>query len=167
MPGMNEQRERALREGLKALADSTRDQRAGPRVEAAVLAAMKGTADRRIGADRSEGRAGGFFALAAAAALVIASASGAWLASRVERPGPAAVHPTGFVEIPGAAALPPIESGSIIRIALPIGALPQYGLAIPGDVVSGQVDAELLVAQDGVPRAIRLVRDDSLRSSAP
>jgi hypothetical protein len=112
-------------------------------------------------------RAGSWFSLAAAAALVMVSASGVWLASRVERPVRAAIHPAGFVEIPGAFALPPIESGSIIRVALPVGALPQYGLAIPGDVVSGEVDAELLVAQDGVPRAIRLVRDDTKRSSAP
>ena len=77
------------------------------------------------------------------------------------------VHPLSNPAYRGASMLPPMESGSIIRLALPVGALPQYGLPIPGDVVSGMVDADLLVAQDGVPRAIRLVRDNTTRSSAP
>lgn len=163
---MNEQHQRALRDGLRALADSAGGQGASPHVEPAVLAAMAEARGEGPAPARPGLRAGGWFSLAAAAALVMASVSGAWLASRAGRPGPPPIEPAGFFEIPGASALPPMESGSIIRIALPVGALPQYGLAIPGDAV-GQVDADLLVAQDGVPRAIRLVRDDSLRSSAP
>jgi hypothetical protein len=162
---MNEQQERALREGLRALASSTREQGASPRVEAAVLARMADVTGAGAAAVRSSH--GRWFPLAAAATLVLASASGTWVASRAERPRPATIQPAGFVEIPGASVLPPLESGSIIRLALPVGALPQYGLAIPGDVISGQVEADLLVAQDGVPRAIRLVRDERTRSSAP
>jgi hypothetical protein len=164
---MNEQHEHALRDGLRALADRARGDGASPRVEAAVLAAIAGARREPPAAARPALRAGGWFSLAAAAALVLASASGAWVASRAVSPRPGPIEPAGFLEIPGASALPPMESGSIIRIALPVGALPQYGLQIPGDAVSGHVDADLLVAQDGVPRAIRLVRDDTLRSSAP
>jgi hypothetical protein len=164
---MNEQQERAIRDGLRALADSARGEGASPRVEGAVLAAMVGVRREGAGPARPVLKAGEWFSLAAAAALVLASASGAWVASRATPPGPGPIEPAGFLEIPGASALPPMESGSIIRIALPVGALPQYGLPIPGDSVSGHVDADLLVAQDGVPRAIRLVRDDTLRSSAP
>jgi hypothetical protein len=75
------------------------------------------------------------------------------------------IRPLGFVEIPDAGMLPPLESGSIIRVALPVGSLPQYGLAIPAYAFDGHVDADLLVAQDGVPRAIRLVQDESTRST--
>jgi hypothetical protein len=158
MPRMNEQDERTLAAGLRALAESTRHTGSSPRVKAAVLAGMAGRSRRGTAAGR-------WFTFAAAAALVLASVSGAWLARNARRPGPMLIHPAGFVEIPGASALPPIESGAIIRIALPVGALPQYGLAIPVDANGGEVDADLLVAQDGVPRAIRLVQDNSSRST--
>ena len=163
---MNEQQERALLEGLRAIAHAAREQGASPRVESVVLARMSERAGEAA-QTASGSTTGRWFSLAAAAALVLASASGAWLASRADRPQPGPIQPAGFVEIPGASMLPPMESGSIIRLALPVGALPQYGLPIPGDVVSGMVDADLLVAQDGVPRAIRLVRDNTTRSSAP
>jgi hypothetical protein len=62
-----------------------------------------------------------------------------------------------FITLPGAAGLPDLESGSVVRIAVPVGALPEYGL----DVVQGgsktTVDADVLVGQDGLARAIRLV----------
>ena len=161
---MNEQHERALIEGLKALADSTRTAAASPRVEATVLSLMAATAEQPQ--SKAATSAGGrWYTWAAAAALVLVSVSGAWLAHRAERPGPAVIRPAGFVEIPGAGMLPPMESGSIIRVALPVGALPQYGLAIPAYAFEGLVDADLLVAQDGVPRAIRLIQDDSTRST--
>ena len=163
---MNEQQERALLEGLRAVAHAAREQGASPRVEAAVLARMSELAGGGAQA-ASESAASRWFSLAAAAALVLASASGVWLASRAERPVPGVIEPAGFVEVPGASMLPPMESGSIIRLVLPAGALPHYGLPVPADAADGLVDADLLVAQDGVPRAIRLVRDDTTRSSAP
>ena len=134
---MNEQHERALIDGLKALAGTTRHAAASPQVEAAVLARMAAAASVNHRPP----------------ALVLASVSGAWLASRAEPPGPVMIRPLGFVEIPDAGMLPPLESGSIIRVALPVGSLPQYGLAIPAYAFDGHVDADLLVAQDGVPRA--------------
>jgi len=51
---------------------------------------------------------------------------------------------TEFVTWPGATAWPPFESGELIQID------------IPTDV--GVVQAEVLVGQDGFPRAIRLVQ---------
>jgi hypothetical protein len=67
-----------------------------------------------------------------------------------------------FITLPGAAGLPDLESGSVIRIAVPVGALPEYGL----DIVQGRskttVDADVLVGQDGLARAIRLVTADEL-----
>jgi hypothetical protein len=164
---MTEQQERALREGLRALAGRSREDVASPTVEAAVLARMVSHNPGAVAARRTSAPSTRWFSLAAAAVLMAASVAGSWLASRAEPRSGAVIRPAGFVEIPGASALPPIESGSIIRLALPVGALPQYGLPVPGDVISGHVNAELLVAQDGVPRAIRLVRDETMRSSAP
>ena len=80
-----------------------------------------------------------------------------------QQPGP--IHPAGFVEIPNAWTLPPMESGSIVRVALPVTILPQYGLAILPDAAAHMVEAELLIAQDGLPRMIRLAADDSTRST--
>ena len=165
---MNEQQQRTLAEGLKRLAAMTRDASASASVETALLAEMKAAHTRSGGLPERMGRASWWYSAAAAAALVIASGLGGWFAGRaVPPPAPRVIHPAGFIETPGTSVLPPIESGSIVRIALPVGALPQYGLSIPMDAVDGQVSADLLVAQDGVPRAIRLVQDDTTRSSTP
>ena len=75
---------------------------------------------------------------------------------RVSRSAPegAAVE---FVAVPGAAALPMLESGRIIRVKLGIAELPTYGLAIVPDAARSAVEADVLVGQDGQARAIRLL----------
>lgn len=155
---MNEQQERALVDGLRALAATTRDAGASPRVERAVRAALTRT---RPAAPRRTGR----FGYAAAAALVVVSISGVWFARESTQHTAGPIHPAGFVEIPGAWTLPPMESGSIVRVALPVTVLPQYGLAIVPDIASNVIEAELLVAQDGLARMIRLVVDEPTRST--
>jgi hypothetical protein len=62
-----------------------------------------------------------------------------------------------FAAIPGAAGLPDFESGSIVRVELPVAALPAYGVEIAPDAARSQVQADMLVGQDGHARAIRLV----------
>ena len=157
---MNEQQERAIVQGLRALAATTRDASASPHVEQAVLAAMA-----RSGASpQPVPRQARWFAYAAAALLLV-SLSGAWFARESAKLGPGPIHPAGFVEIPNAWTLPPMESGSIVRVALPVTSLPQYGLAILPDAATHMVEAELLIAQDGLPRMIRLAHDDSTRST--
>ncbi|HJR58247.1 MAG TPA: hypothetical protein VJ813_02570 [Vicinamibacterales bacterium] len=154
---MNQQQERALIAGLKALAATTRDVAAGPGVEAAVLAEM-GHAVRPVRASRAW--------LGVAAALVLASGSGVWLA-RNATPEASQIQPAGFVDIPGTAYLPPMESGTIIRVALPITELPSYGIQIVPDIKTYSVQADLLIAQDGLARAIRLVNDSHNSRSTP
>jgi hypothetical protein len=63
---------------------------------------------------------------------------------------------TGFVALPNSASLPYFESGHIVRIELAITELPSYGLDLPPDAAPSSVKADLLVGQDGLPRAIRL-----------
>lgn len=67
------------------------------------------------------------------------------------------VKPVGFVELPSASGLPEFESGTIVRMELPVASLPAYGIEIPGAADDRLVEADLLVGQDGLTRAIRLV----------
>jgi hypothetical protein len=154
---VNEQQERALIEGLRALAAATSDASASPRVERAVLAAM-----RRNASPQRLSRTW----IPLAAALLIATASGAWMARQVAPQRGMTIRPAGFVEIPGAGMLPPLESAAIIRVALPVAELPSYGIQIGPEIDVASVEADLLVAQDGHARAIRLVQStDSTRST--
>jgi hypothetical protein len=74
---------------------------------------------------------------------------------RAREPRPAT--PVEFVRIPSAIGLPELESGTVLRMELPLAALPEYGLDIAPDAVGASVEADILVGQDGQPRAIRLI----------
>ncbi|MFB3853900.1 MAG: anti-sigma factor [Vicinamibacterales bacterium] len=63
----------------------------------------------------------------------------------------------GFTPLPLAASLPAFESGEIVRTSVAPAALPGFGLDIPLDAGSDPIPVDLLVGQDGHPRAIRLV----------
>jgi len=69
----------------------------------------------------------------------------------------APVRPVEFIPIPSAAGLPALESGRIVRLELPMSALPAYGVEIVAGGARSSVEADLLVGQDGQARAIRLV----------
>lgn len=155
---MNEQQERALRAGLAALAETTRNASASAHVEQAVLREMRGVKPQTRSTLRW---------LPLAAALLLASISGAWLASRTQPVVLVAAQPSGFIALPGTAVMPPLESGSIVSVSLPVTSLPSYGIQIVSDFGTGPVLAELLVAQDGYPRAIRLVNDSNSSRSTP
>ena len=64
---------------------------------------------------------------------------------------------TGFVAWPGAEAWPRFESGSLVRVDLPVSALIALGLPMPGSTVS-VVQADIVVGQDGFARAVRVVQ---------
>lgn len=71
------------------------------------------------------------------------------------QPGPE--PPNEFVMVPGAATLPAMESGSLVRMDVPVSMLPSLGLMPPQTSYTASVRADLVVAQDGLPRAARLV----------
>jgi hypothetical protein len=73
------------------------------------------------------------------------------------RVAPPTVRPLEFMWIPGAAALPTFESGSIVHVELPVSALPAYGVQIVPDSVRSSIEADVLVGQDGQARGIRLI----------
>ena len=61
--------------------------------------------------------------------------------------------------LPDAVGLPAFESGNIVRIEVPVAELPAYGLKIPAAAARSNVEADVLVGQDGQARAIRLVSE--------
>lgn len=67
------------------------------------------------------------------------------------------VTPSGFVDLPWTAGLPPFESGEIVRMDIPVASLPTYGIDISSGTGRGPVEADVLIGQDGFARAIRLV----------
>ena len=66
-----------------------------------------------------------------------------------------------FVSLPTAVGLPSLESGRIVRVEVPIAMLPSLGFDIGPDPPQALVEADVLVGQDGQPRAIRLISSDS------
>ena len=70
---------------------------------------------------------------------------------------PPVIRPSGFVPVPTAAGLPGFESGAIVRMSFPVTALPSFGLDITPTSGDRPVEADVLVGQDGLARAIRLV----------
>ena len=145
-----------------------------PAREAALMAAFDAARRGRAGAP---GRRQYFYmaGLASAAAILIAVGLGPALTGRhgsppdpdrpVTRPlasvprgvQPVAQPPNEFVMVPGAAMLPAMESGSLVRMDVPVAELTALGLAPPPSNRTGSVKADLIVAQDGLPRAVRLV----------
>ena len=73
------------------------------------------------------------------------------------------VRPDGFIELPWTAGLPAFESGEIVRVEVPVASLPAYGFDISRGT-SRNIEADVLVGQDGLARAMRLV-SNSARST--
>jgi hypothetical protein len=102
---------------------------------------------------------------AAAPPLAVPAGSG-------ERPGTRAARNWGatrlaaepprleFVAWPGAEALPSLESGQLVRTELPTSVVPLLGLGREVPRRRATVVADVIVGQDGQPRAVRLVSDE-------
>jgi hypothetical protein len=82
-------------------------------------------------------------------------------AVRPNRPAARIVRPSGFVALPGSAGLPRFESGTIVRMELPVASLPAYGIDISPAADDKPIQADVLVGQDGQPRAMRLINHSS------
>jgi hypothetical protein len=63
-----------------------------------------------------------------------------------------------FVPLPVSEGLPPASELSVVRIKLRGNDLRQYGLEAPADAAAQTMLAEFVVGEDGLPRAIRIVR---------
>jgi hypothetical protein len=113
---------------------------------------------RHIAAKRRRGWVWGF---AAAAAVLFALALGL---SRSSKPPALAVAEEmaddgGFVPVPYAAPLAAGEFVRVVRTELYAGAL--YRMGVPAPASSGQFPADVVLGQDGLPRAVRVLEDVS------
>jgi hypothetical protein len=77
-------------------------------------------------------------------------------AAKPPRPAPGEARLNDFVPLPGAFALPDFESGRIVRMEVPLAGLPAFGIDLVPDATPAAVEADFLIGQDGLPRAIRL-----------
>jgi hypothetical protein len=86
--------------------------------------------------------------------------------TRIEKPRavPAAVaqaavasdDDTGFYPLPEAEALPAVENAMVVRVQLPVSSLRLMGVPVSEERAEASVQAELLLGQDGLARAVRL-----------
>jgi hypothetical protein len=147
--------DRDLLGALRRLADETIVPPADPAREAALLTAFDSA---RQQPPRSHGTWWWMAGLATAAALLIA----AGIEPYRGRPGKVDLLPSHlvvvgeFVPWPGARDLPPLESGELLRVDLPVSMLPALGMAPPA-THGTQVKADVIIGQDGLARAVRLV----------
>jgi len=63
-----------------------------------------------------------------------------------------------FIPLPEAAHLTPVESIDVVRVKLPRSALMRFGLPVTPEQAWEPVKADVVFGQDGMARAIRLVR---------
>jgi hypothetical protein len=86
-------------------------------------------------------------ALAAAAIIAIAIYS---------RPQPALVQ-ADFVAVPYALPIEPNERAELVRVNVPVAALAQWGLPVSSFDPNQRINAEVVLGEDGLARAVRLV----------
>jgi hypothetical protein len=55
---------------------------------------------------------------------------------------------------------PPFERGQMLRVQLPAAAMRRVGLPVREDHLADPIQADVLVGEEGMPRAIRFVRFD-------
>jgi len=169
--------ERAVTSGLRAFAARTAGAEAPPRIEAALLRALRDpqTVERGGATPASPSRAVVLLLLAAAAAILAAivvvppragsspepAAPTALAPATVAGGEAAAVGAAGenadFVALSYGEDLGELDSVQVVRVELPRTALAALGWAGSDSAQTGPVRAEVIVGHDGVARAIRFV----------
>lgn len=54
----------------------------------------------------------------------------------------------------------PFDRGQLLRVELPAGVMRSAGLPVPDDHLGDLIQADVLVGEEGLPRAIRFVKSD-------
>lgn len=142
-----------LLQALRRLS-ATLPREAGPVLEQRVLAAFRARS-------KSRARSRTYWALAACLALACAW-SWAHHPWRPSQPGPAVADQYGgafanFIALPYAQSDVPLEQAVIVRVRLQSSEWGALGVPIPPPKASGAINADLLIGQDGVARAVRFV----------
>jgi hypothetical protein len=107
------------------------------------------------------------FGIAAAATIVLL----VWSHARNQKPAPPApavvahfVNPVaeedsdGFYPLAEAEALPAVEDAMVVRVQLPVSSLQLMGVPVGEERADARVQADLLLGQDGLARAVRLAQ---------
>lgn len=63
-----------------------------------------------------------------------------------------------FYPLPEAEALPAVENAMVVRIQLPVSSLQLMGVPVSEERADASVQADLLLGQDGLARAVRLAQ---------
>jgi anti-sigma factor RsiW len=63
-----------------------------------------------------------------------------------------------FYPLPEAEALPAVETAMVVRVQLPVSSLQLMGVPVDDGRADASVQAELLLGQDGLARAVRLAQ---------
>lgn len=164
--------QQAMTAALRALATASRDEQPSEALESDLMAAFHAEATARAAAGEPvAARPVAWLRWwPAAAAVVLAVGALAWwqiAGGSVSNERASVDSAVGipecleFAPLPLAFTLPAFERGEIVRTQIAVAALPVYGIAIPPDPVAPAVTVDLLVGQDGHPRAIRLVTSES------
>ena len=151
--GLQLERERVLSAGLAA----ARGEREAPaRVEAAMIAAFR----ERTRRDRSRNWVWG---LAAAAALL--AAAFLWRGSKPDPPVDAAANAapptevaTEYIPLRRGRILEPGEFSQVVRIRLAQSEMRRFGMPVEAGWERSAVNADVVIGQDGMARAIRFVK---------
>jgi hypothetical protein len=69
-----------------------------------------------------------------------------------------AVWATNFVPVPFSDGLMPYENAAVVRVQMPRSALASLGFPVSEDAAAQLINADLLIGQDGQPRAVRLIQ---------
>jgi hypothetical protein len=156
-----------MKELLRALAESDREKEAPPEVEVRLRAAFRRKYSRRMwpyfaAATVAAGMASFFVRVPKTQTMDIAVVTPAVPVLPVARPvvrrkpRPPQEIVTEFyplMEDP-----PPFERGELLRISLPAAAMRSVGVSVSEDRLGETVQADVLVGQEGLARAIRFVR---------
>jgi hypothetical protein len=158
---------------LAQLRAALRSVEASPPDESALRARFRDAMSQRAQAAAIAARPGSWRMHFAAAAVVVL-AVGAVLAAvllRVERPAPVQLaveapqtaprSVSAFQPLLNSPGLSPSSSYSVVRVRIPLSAF----ALVPGTEQNGAIEADLLVGEDGLARAIRFDEADALRVS--
>jgi hypothetical protein len=139
--------EEPVRETLRALADADAAVEARPEIEMNLRQAFRARRRKHV-------RRQGMMWAAAAAAIVLIIV----FVNRkppVVRPQPPEVV-TDFFPLMDPA--PPFQRGRILRVEVPASAMKMVGLPVHEEHLNDPVEADVLVGEEGLPRAIRFVK---------
>ena len=90
-------------------------------------------------------------------AVAAAAVAGVAIRENAHRTTPAVSETQPFIAIPYTLPLDPDEPARIVRMSLPVPALTAAGFSIAVPDTGAQAEADVLVGEDGRPRAIRIL----------